>query len=121
MFNVYGARQDPTSPYSGVISIFVDKLLAGERAEIFGDGEQVRDFVHVGDAVAYLLAAMDALPAVSAKIFNGSTGLGTTINRLYDLLQELTGTDLPASYRPARAGAASELATVKAVAKSRLS
>jgi UDP-glucose 4-epimerase len=103
LFNVYGPRQDPTSPYSGVISIFLDKLLAGEPVEIFGDGEQLRDFVYVGDAVAYLLAAMAATPA-GAEIFNGCTGRGTTINRLYSLLQELTGTDLPAAFRPARAG-----------------
>jgi UDP-glucose 4-epimerase len=103
LFNVYGPRQDPTSPYSGVISIFLDKLLAGAPVEIFGDGEQLRDFVYVGDAVAYLLAAMAAPPA-GAKIFNGCTGRGTTINRLYDLLQELTGSGLPATYRPARDG-----------------
>lgn len=101
MFNVYGPRQDPSSPYSGVISIFLDKLLGEAPAEIFSDGEQVRDFVYVGDAVAHLLAAMDAPPA-GCEIFNVCSGRGTTINRLYEMLQELTGTDLPASYQPAR-------------------
>ena len=81
----------------------MDRLLGATPVEIFGDGEQVRDFIYVGDAVAYLLAAMDAPPA-SAEIFNGCTGRGTTINRLYELLQELTGAHLPAARRSARAG-----------------
>ena len=103
LFNVYGPRQDPSSSYSGVISIFMDRLLGATPVEIFGDGEQVRDFIYVGDAVAYLLAAMDAQPA-GAEIFNGCTGRGTTIKQLYDQLQELTGNYLPATHLPARTG-----------------
>lgn len=103
LFNVYGPRQDPGSLYSGVISIFMDRLLGDAPAEIFSDGEQVRDFVYVGDAVAHLVAAMD-LPPTGAEIFNVCTGRGMTINRLYSVLQELTGTNRAASYQPERTG-----------------
>jgi UDP-glucose 4-epimerase len=58
LFNLYGPRQDPRSPYSGVISIFADRLLCGEPIEIFGDGEQTRDFVYIGDGVRALRRAM---------------------------------------------------------------
>lgn len=59
-FNLYGARQDPRSPYSGVITIFADRLANGKPVEIFGDGEQVRDFTYIGDAVAALCRALPA-------------------------------------------------------------
>lgn len=103
LFNVYGPRQDPGSPYSGVISIFMDRLLSEAPAEIYSDGEQLRDFVYVGDAVGHFLAAMDSPPAGS-EIFNVCTGRGTTINSLYGMLQELTGTHCPSSYRTERTG-----------------
>jgi UDP-glucose 4-epimerase len=103
LFNVYGPRQDPTSLYSGVISIFLDKLLAGGTVEIFGDGEQLRDFIYVGDAVAYLLAAMDGTTAGS-NVFNVCAGHGTTIDSLYSLLEQLVETESSLSYRPARTG-----------------
>ena len=59
LFNVYGPRQDPASPYSGVISIFIDRILGGRPIEIHGDGEQVRDFVFVRDAVRFLITGME--------------------------------------------------------------
>src|SRR4249920_1895883 len=77
-FNLYGPRQDPRSPYSGVISIFADRLLRGRPIEIFGDGEQVRDFTYVGDAVAALRRAMDAA-STEAPVLNICTGRGTSV------------------------------------------
>ena len=72
-FNLYGPRQDPRSPYSGVISIFADRLLRGEPVDIFGDGEQVRDFTYVEDAVAALRRAM-VTASTGAPVFNVCTG-----------------------------------------------
>ncbi|MEI8088435.1 MAG: NAD-dependent epimerase/dehydratase family protein [Opitutaceae bacterium] len=80
-FNVYGPRQDPNSPYSGVISIFSDKLRAGVAPIIFGDGEQTRDFIHVQDiARANVLAA--TAPSVTSLIANICTGRATSLNQL---------------------------------------
>ncbi|MGB0629949.1 MAG: NAD-dependent epimerase/dehydratase family protein, partial [Alphaproteobacteria bacterium] len=72
-FNIYGPRQDPGSPYSGVISIFADRLQAGDVATIFGDGEQVRDFVYVGDCVRFVIAGMEDA-STEADVFNVCTG-----------------------------------------------
>jgi UDP-glucose 4-epimerase len=84
-FNVYGPRQDPSSPYSGVISIFVDRLERRQGVTIFGDGEQVRDFVFVGDVVAHLVAAMRRLHGAAQPrfdAFNVCTGRATSVNML---------------------------------------
>lgn len=102
-FNVYGPRQDPHSPYSGVISIFLERARTGQPATIFGDGHQRRDFVYVGDVVrANLMAA--ACPAASGRVFNVGTGHATTILRLWDLVQTVVGVRLPAQFAPERAG-----------------
>ena len=77
-FNVYGPRQDPHSPYSGVISVFCQRILRGAPLEIHGDGSQVRDFVYVRDVVNALRRAMDAA-APAAQVFNVCTGIGTKI------------------------------------------
>lgn len=77
-FNVFGARQDPTSPYSGVISIFADRLLRGEPLTVFGDGLQTRDFVHVSTVVAALRAGMGRTD-VLAPVFNVCSGHSTTV------------------------------------------
>jgi UDP-glucose 4-epimerase len=106
-FNVYGPRQDPTSPYSGVISIFADRLRRGADVTIFGDGEQVRDFVYVGDVVAHLTAAMARLAAQARPAydsFNVCTGRTTTVNALFATLRDLLGCSTGAAYAPARAG-----------------
>lgn len=102
-FNVYGPRQDPRSPYSGVISIFADRIARGERLAIHGDGGQVRDFVHVGDVVRVLAAAMQA-PRRGAPVFNVATGVPTSINRLAEVLAALSGRPLDRVYGPARPG-----------------
>jgi UDP-glucose 4-epimerase len=102
-FNVYGPRQDPASPYSGVISIFADRIGRGEPITIYGDGEQVRDFVYVGDLVQYLLAAM-ARPMLGALVFNVCSGQATSVNHLAGLLGELTQRTPAIGYAPAREG-----------------
>src|SRR5579862_232702 len=84
-FNVYGPRQDPRSPYSGVISIFCDRLRAGRAITIFGDGSQTRDFVYVGDVVAALAAAMARLvaaPQPLGDVVNVCTGRATAVGAL---------------------------------------
>jgi UDP-glucose 4-epimerase len=102
-FNVYGPRQDPASPYSGVISIFAGRISRGQPITIFGDGEQVRDFVYVADVVRTLAAAMVAMPP-SARVFNVCTGRPTTVNALVGTLAELAGRTVDRRTGPARAG-----------------
>jgi UDP-glucose 4-epimerase len=102
-FNVYGPRQDPHSPYSGVISIFSERIRRGSPIDIFGDGEQTRDFIYVGDVVAALLAAMRLAPA-DAPVFNVCTGVATSVRGLASLVAELTGRRLDARHREPRAG-----------------
>src|SRR6516162_92185 len=102
-FNLYGPRQDPLSPYSGVISIFADRLLHGEPVEIFGDGEQARDFTYISDAVCALLRAMPAANT-RAYVFNVCTGKATSVRGLAQIMAELCGTDLVVHHRPARCG-----------------
>ena len=87
-FNVYGPRQDPKSPYSGVISIFTSRLLGGQTLTIFGDGSQNRDFVYVGDVVSHMVAAMEqAVP--DARVFNVCTGRSTTVLELAQVLGDI--------------------------------
>lgn len=102
-FNVYGPRQDPSSPYSGVISIFVDKILQGIRPSIFGDGEQTRDFVFVKDVVRANLLASE-IPAAAGKVFNIGTGRPVSINQLLKTLSHVLQCDLKPDYKPARPG-----------------
>ncbi len=102
-FNIYGPRQDPRSPYSGVIAIFLDRLRRGEPIEIFGDGHQMRDFTYVSDAVRAAQRAM-AAASPSAPVFNICTGEGTTILQLAQMIADLFQTELIAGYRPARRG-----------------
>ncbi|HYH37916.1 MAG TPA: NAD-dependent epimerase/dehydratase family protein [Azospirillum sp.] len=102
-FNVYGPRQDPLSPYSGVISIFARRVARGEEVEIHGDGEQVRDFVYVGDVVRFLMASMRNRPQ-GAAVYNLCTGRPTSILMLLDVLQELCGKKARRLHRPARPG-----------------
>ena len=102
-FNVYGPRQDPRSPYSGVISIFCERIRRGAPIDIFGDGGQTRDFVYVADVVAALVAAMRLAPA-DAPVFNVCTGTATSVLDLAHTIAELTGTLLDARHRTPRAG-----------------
>jgi UDP-glucose 4-epimerase len=102
-FNVFGPRQDPQSPYSGVISIFCDRLRAGAGIAIFGDGLQTRDFIYVGDVVASLLAAMRVLPE-GAPVFNACTGRMTSVLDLARTIADLCGVAPAIDFRPPRAG-----------------
>lgn len=102
-FNVYGPRQDPSSPYSGVISIFMTKASAKEAPVIYGDGKQFRDFVFVKDVVtANLLAGNTG--AVGGKIFNVGTGRFVRINHLWDMIGQLSGLKIGPDYEPPRHG-----------------
>lgn len=102
-FNVFGPRQDPSSPYSGVISIFTDCIKQGRQPTIYGDGGQTRDFVYVSDVVE---ANMRAASAASApgNAFNIATGSTVTINELLQTLCTLEGKTFDPDYKPGRDG-----------------
>jgi UDP-glucose 4-epimerase len=102
-FNVYGARQDPKSPYSGVISIFCERIVRGLPVMVFGDGLQTRDFVHVADVVRALLAGMALRPSGS-PVFNVCTGVPTSIEALAQLIAEVAGKHLVVETKPRRIG-----------------
>jgi UDP-glucose 4-epimerase len=101
-FNVYGPRQDPSSPYSGVISIFADRAKAGLPLTIFGDGSQTRDFVYVGDVVRAIVAALG--DGNSRLIANVGTGSEITVLELARTIVELCGGRSSLAHAPARAG-----------------
>lgn len=103
-FNVFGPRQDPSSPYSGVLSLFMTAILERRAPTIFGDGEQSRDFTFVEDVVALNLKAADAPANVSGRMYNGGNGGCVTLNQAWALLQEIEGVSIPAKYGPPRAG-----------------
>ena len=103
-FNIFGPRQDPSSPYSGVISLFIKGMSQGRRPTIFGDGEQTRDFTYVANAVSANLAAMRHPDPLGGEVFN--VGIGQRI-RLLDLvasLNRILGTDLEPELQPPRPG-----------------
>jgi len=102
-FNVFGPRQDPSSPYSGVISIFLTQALKGEPPVIYGDGHQSRDFVFVGDAVQALISAAQA-PSAAGKVFNVGTGTAVTINALWKVIETLSGSGATPVHGPPRPG-----------------
>jgi UDP-glucose 4-epimerase len=102
-FNVYGPRQDSSSPYSGVISIFCERIRREMPIEIFGDGGQTRDFVYVADTVAALLASMQCMP-MEAHVFNVCTGIQTSVLDLARTIADLAGRRLHIRHGPARAG-----------------
>jgi nucleoside-diphosphate-sugar epimerase len=102
-FNVYGPRQDPSSPYSGVLSLFMKAALERQAPTIFGDGEQSRDFTFVDDVAELNLKAARAAN-VSGKVYNAGNGGRITLNQAWALLQKIEGIDIPARFQPARAG-----------------
>src|SRR6202034_2853605 len=90
-FNIFGPRQDPSSPYSGVLAKFITQMLAGQQPTIFGDGEQSRDFTYIDNAVeANLLACKAPAAQAAGKMFNVATGRRVTLNQTFKLLQPLT-------------------------------
>ena len=102
-FNIFGPRQDPSSPYSGVISIFCERALNGTPITLFGDGEQTRDFLYVADLVAVLVQALE-----QAQVQEGAVNVGlnraTTLNQLLDALRKVVGPLPEVNHGPARAG-----------------
>ena len=102
-FNVFGPRQDPASPYSGVISIFCDRLARGEAITVYGDGQQTRDFVNIADVVRALLAGLDRA-STAAPVFNVCTGRPTSVLTLAETIAALCGVPLQLAHQPARSG-----------------
>jgi UDP-glucose 4-epimerase len=102
-FNVFGPRQDPSSPYSGVLSIFIRRLLERRAPVIYGDGEQSRDFTFVEDVVALCLKAAKA-KGVSGRTFNAGNGGRYTLNETWKLLCGIEGVSIEPEYGPERAG-----------------
>src|SRR6516165_7537940 len=102
-FNVFGPRQDPGSPYSGVISQFATALLAGRPPTIYGDGEQTRDFTYVANVVDGVLRASEA-PNVAGEVMNLATGDRISLNDLLKTMNRILGTSLEAVYKSPRAG-----------------
>lgn len=102
-FNVFGPRQDPSSPYSGVISLFITALAEGRAPTIYGDGEQSRDFTYVANVVDGVLRACHA-PGVKGEVINVATSGRITLNELFATLRTLLGADVTPVYAEARAG-----------------
>lgn len=104
-FNIFGPRQDPSSPYSGVLAKFITLMLRGEQPAIFGDGEQSRDFTYIDNAVeANLLACTAPASQVAGQIFNVATGRRVTLNETFKLLQTLTSYTGQPRFGPDRGG-----------------
>lgn len=103
-FNVFGPRQDPSSPYSGVISLFVRHALEGRAPTIHGDGGQTRDFTFVANVVDGVLRAATAGEQASGEVINVATAHRISLNDLWSTLQRITGTSLTPTYGEPRAG-----------------
>jgi len=102
-FNVFGPRQDPSSPYSGVISVFAKALLDNTAPTIHGDGEQTRDFTYVANVVDGVLRAVKA-PDASGRVVNVATGTRISLNQLFAAMRELVGSRVDVAYGPPRNG-----------------
>jgi UDP-N-acetylglucosamine/UDP-N-acetyl-alpha-D-glucosaminouronate 4-epimerase len=102
-FNVFGPRQDPSSPYSGVLAKFCTAFLDGTEPLVFGDGEQTRDFTYIDNVVQATLAACEK-PGASGKVINVGTGARISLNQTLQLLREISGNPLEAQYDPPRDG-----------------
>ncbi len=103
-FNVYGPRQDPASPYSGVLSLFLTAILNRQAPTIFGDGEQSRDFTFVEDVVALNIKAAEAPSHISGGMYNAGNGGRITLNEAWALVEKIEGVRIAPNYGPARAG-----------------
>jgi len=102
-FNVYGPRQNPSSPYSGVISIFLDRIFRKDMFSIFGDGEQTRDFIFVEDVADFLRAAMSNVSR-NPTVFNVCTGRSVSVNQLAKTVMSLTGVQVKVKHLMLRTG-----------------
>jgi nucleoside-diphosphate-sugar epimerase len=102
-FNVFGPRQDPGSPYSGVISLFIDAMTNGKTPKIYGDGRQTRDFTYVADVVNGVLRCCDA-PNVAGEVLNVAAGGRVSLLELIRALQVITGKSTEPEFSPTREG-----------------
>src|SRR4029450_13887818 len=102
-FNVFGPRQDPSSPYSGVLSKFCTAFLENTEPVVYGDGEQTRDFTYIENVVQANLLACEA-PAASGRVINVGTGDRTSLNKTPQLLREISANHLEEKYEPPRGG-----------------
>ena len=102
-FNVFGPRQDPTSQYAAVVPLFISRIRAGEPVQIFGDGNQSRDFTYVANVVEGNIRAADA-PEASGAVLNLATGRQATVNELADTIAEIVGRPVRKEYQPDRTG-----------------
>jgi UDP-glucose 4-epimerase len=102
-FNVFGPRQDPKSPYSAVIPLFITAILGGQRPQVYGDGQQSRDFTYVANVVDGNLRAMTA-EGVGGRVFNMADGRSISLLQLLDLLGKLLGRTVLPEFLPPRAG-----------------
>ncbi len=102
-FNVYGERQDPSSEYSGVLSLFMRALIERRAPTIFGDGEQTRDFTYVEDVTALIWKAA-TVPGVGGRMYNAGNGNRYSLNHVWDSLQKIEGVSIAPKYGPPRAG-----------------
>ena len=103
-FNVFGPRQDPSSPYSGILSIFMTCLIERRSPTLFGDGEQTRDFTYVDDVAALSLKAAHAPPHVAGKTYNAGNGGRFSLNETWRMLCRIEGVDIPTKFGPPRPG-----------------
>ena len=103
-FNVFGPRQDPNSPYSGVLSIFMTCLLENRSPTLFGDGGQTRDFTYVEDVAGLCIKASQAPSSVSGNVFNAGNGNRSSLNETWEMLQKIEGVKIPQQYGAAREG-----------------
>jgi UDP-glucose 4-epimerase len=104
-FNVFGPRQDPSSPYSGVLAKFITQMLRGDPPTIYGDGEQSRDFTYIDNVVSANLLACEALKdQVAGQVFNTATGTRISLNQTVELLRKLTNYSGEAHNAPERGG-----------------
>jgi UDP-glucose 4-epimerase len=100
-FNVYGPRQDPKSPYAGVIALFADRIAENKVLCVYGDGKQTRDFIYVGDVARANIAALDSHVTGACNI---GTGKQITLLELIDILSKITGNQCEVSFKPPREG-----------------
>jgi UDP-glucose 4-epimerase len=102
-FNVFGPRQDPDSPYSAVIPLFISRMMAGEAPVVYGDGHQTRDFTYVDNVVQGNVLAAEA-PRAVGRVINVANGKSTSLLQLIALLNELLGINIQPEFQAARAG-----------------
>ena len=103
-FNVFGPRQDPNSPYSGVLSLFMTCLLENRAPTLFGDGGQTRDFTYVEDVAALVAKALNAPTSACGKVFNAGNGNRYSLNETWAMLEKIEGVSIPPNYGPPREG-----------------